>query len=597
MRSPVKLSLCLALVAGLMVAPSFAQDAPPVLPEPPAEKLWDWDENDPRIGLKAGLHDAGEAAKGVTLLANMPKPVGFRDEVLTGGSVTNSDLAFQGDYAYIGNYRGFNIYDVSDPSNPSLKTSVICPGGQGDISVYKNLLFMSVQETRGRLDCGTQGVEEVVSAERFRGVRIFDISDVASPTQVGAVQTCRGSHTHTVVSDPNDDENVYVYVQGTNDVRPKEELAGCSTTRDPNEDANTSYFRIEIIKVPLAAPETAEIVNMPRIFEQDGNIGGLWQGGDHGAGTQESRLTNQCHDITAYPAIGLAAGACAGNGILLDITDPANPVRIEQVVDPNFAYWHSATFNNDGTTVIFTDEWGGGGQARCTENDPHTWGANAIFDLEDGHLTLRGYYKLPVPQTTLENCVAHNGSIIPVPGRDIKAQAWYQGGMSIFDFTDPDNAFEIGFFDRGPISDTAMVSGGYWSTYWHNGQLYGAEMARGFDIFELIPSEHLTANEIGAAKLMSMKDFNAQEQPRLEWPAVPVVAKAYLDQLVRADAISAGYAATVSLALDEGRMDELGHAASALEGAALRSLANGDSRQADKVRVRLAKVLREIASE
>lgn len=575
--------------------PVMAQDAPPSLPEPPKEKLWEWDEDDPRIGLKAGLHDAGEASKGVRLLANMPKPEGFRDAQLTGGSVSNTDLAFQGDMAFVGNYRGFNIYDVSDPANPSLKTSVVCPGGQGDISVYQNLLFMSVQETRGRLDCGTQGVEAPVSDERFRGVRIFDISDVSTPTQVGAVQTCRGSHTHTVVSDPNDSENVYVYVQGTSRVRPAEELPGCSAAQDPEEDPNTSYFRIEVIKVPLAAPEMSEIVNMPRIFEQDGNIGGLWQGGDHGAGTQRSRRTNQCHDITAYPAVGLAAGACSGNGILLDITDPANPVRIEQVVDPNFAYWHSATFNNDGTTVIFTDEWGGGGQPRCTDEDPPTWGANAIFDLVHGKLKLRGYYKLPVPQTRTENCVAHNGSIIPVPGRDIKAQAWYQGGMSIFDFTDPENAYEIAFFDRGPVSDTTLVSGGYWSTYWHNGKLYGAEIARGFDIFELEPSEHLTTNEIEAAAMVSMRDFNAQEQPKLDWPAVPVVARAYLDQLVRADAISGDWVSRVDAALDSGESADLNEAANALEMAALGSLASGQSRHEDQVRVRLAKVLRQMS--
>jgi hypothetical protein len=586
------LSLILMLA---VAAPVMAQDNPPTLPEPPKEKLWDWDENDPRIGLHAGLHDAGEASKGVTLLANMPKPEGFRDAQRTGGSVSNTDLAFQNGMAFVGNYRGFNIYDVSDPKNPELKTSVVCPGGQGDISVYGDLLFMSVQETRGRLDCGTQGVEAPVSDERFRGVRIFNISDVDSPTQVAAVQTCRGSHTHTVVSDPNDADNVYVYVQGTSRVRPAEELAGCSAVQDPDEDPNTSYFRIEVIKVPVAAPEMSEIVNMPRIFEQDGNLGGLWQGGDHGAGTQRSRRTNQCHDITAYPAVGLAAGACSGNGILLDIRDPANPVRIEQVVDPNFAYWHSATFNNDGTTVIFTDEWGGGGQPRCTSEDPPTWGANAIFDLVDGKLKLRGYYKLPVPQTDKENCVAHNGSIIPVPGRDIKAQAWYQGGMSIFDFTDPENAYEIGFFDRGPVSDTTLVSGGYWSTYWHNGQLFGAEIARGFDIFELEPSEHLSVNEIAAAKLVSMRDFNAQEQPMVVWPAVPVVARAYMDQLVRAKAISGDWVSRVNTALDTNQSDELAAAAYTLEMAALSSLASGQSRNADKIRVRLAKVLREMS--
>ena len=585
-------TLSLVLIGGLIVLPASAQDAPPNLPEPPEERLWEWDENDPRIGLKAGLHDAGEAARGVALLANLPKPEGFEDAQLTGGSVSNTDLAFQGDYAYVGNYRGFNIYDVSDPANPVLRTSVICPGGQGDVSVYGDLLFMSVQETRARLDCGTQGVEGAVSPERFRGVRIFDISNLDAPAQVAAVQTCRGSHTHTVVSDPNDAENVYVYVQGTSRVRPPEELPGCSDATDPNEDPNTSYFRIEVIKVPLANPAASEVVSMPRIFERDGNIAGLWEGGDHGPGTQRARQTDQCHDITAYPAIGLAAGACEGNGILLDISDPANPVRIEQVVDPNFAYWHSATFNNDGTTVIFTDEWGGGGAPRCMGTDPPTWGANAIFDLVDGKLKLRGYYKLPVPQTDKENCVAHNGSIIPVPGRDIKAQAWYQGGLSIFDFTDPENPYEIAFFDRGPVSDTTLVSGGYWSTYWHNGQIYGAEIARGFDIFELLPSEHLTENEIAAAKLVSMRDFNAQEQPFVEWPAVPVVAKAYVDQLARAGGLDGQRADRLYQAVDSGDAAALERVATAMEQQALQSLASGKSTHADEIRVKLAQTLR-----
>ncbi len=587
----------LAFVVLLLLWPTAtatAQDVQPNLPEIPDPPAWEWDENDPRIGLKAGLDDAGEAARNVVLLAHVPKPEGFSDS--SGGRVSNTDLAFSGNMAFVGNYHGINIYDITDPSNPILKTSMVCPGGQGDVSVYGDLMFMSVQETRARLDCGTQGIEDVVSAERLRGVRIFDISDPLTPTQVAAVQTCRGSHTHTVVPDPGDPDNVYIYVQGTSRVRPSEELPGCSDIRDPEEDPNTSYFRIEVIKVPIASPADSRIVSMPRIFETDGNIAGLWAGGGHGDGTQRTSETNRCHDITVFPEIGLAAGACSGNGILLDISDPANPVRIDQVTDPNFAYWHSATFNNDGTAVIFTDEWGGGGQPRCMGTDLPTWGANAIFELKDKKLKLQGYYKLPVPQTDKENCVAHNGSIIPIPGRDIKAQAWYQGGMSIFDFTDPANAFEIAFFDRGPVSDSVLVSGGYWSTYWHNGAIYGAEIARGFDIFELIPSEFLSENEIEAAKLVSYGDFNAQNQPRIEWPAVPVVARAYLDQLVRAEAVSENWAQGVSDALAADGSAGLVDAAGLLEAAALESVAGGASGQTDRIRVRLARTLREIAN-
>jgi hypothetical protein len=377
-----------------------------------------------------------------------------------------------------------------------------------------------------------------VSAERFRGVRIFDISNLDHPRQVGAVQTCRGSHTHTLVTDPHDAANVYIYVSGTNQVRPGSELAGCSD-RTPEEDPNTSLFRIEVIQVPVAAPHEARIVNAPRIFaDATGNIGGLWRGGDHGEGTQETSETDQCHDITVYTELGLAAGACSGNGILLDIRDPANPKRIDEVSDPNFAYWHSATFNNDGTSLLFTDEWGGGGAPRCRETDRPEWGANALFTLSGNDMQPVGYYKLPAPQTKEENCVAHNGSLIPVPGRDIMAQAWYQGGLSLFDFTDPAHPVEIAYFDRGPADGTKMILGGYWSTYWYNGFIYGSEIVRGLDVFELTPSEYLSQNEIDAARLVKFDHFNVQNQQRLVWPASVVVARAYLDQLVRGNGIS-----------------------------------------------------------
>ena len=510
---------------------------------------------DARVGLAPGLHDAEEAISNLELISTTAKGPGFSPDLETEtpytGGYTNSDLAFKDNYSIVGNYQGFQVYNVEDPNNPTLQVSLVCPGGQGDVSVYGDLLFMSVQERRARLDCGTQGVADSISSERFRGVRIFDISDIRNPEQIAAVQTCRGSHTHTVVNDPQDDQNVYVYVSGTSSVRPSEELAGCSGL-SPEEDPNTSYFRIEVIQVPLANPETARVVNAPRLFmdQESGDISGLHQGGDFGPGTQSSRQTNQCHDITVYPELGLAAGACSGNGILLDITDVVNPVRIDEVTDPGFAYWHSATFSNDGSKVIFTDEWGGGGAPRCRDTDPLEWGADAIFEVVGRKLLFAGYYKLTAPQTELENCVAHNGSIIPVPGRDIKVQAWYQGGLSVFDFTDPANAVEIAYFDRGPVYSEEMVSGGYWSTYWYNGHIYGAEIARGFDVFKLVPSEHLTQNEIDAAGLIRMDEFNAQLQPKIEWPTDVVVARAYLDQLMRSNSIRADRAVAVSTALD-----------------------------------------------
>jgi hypothetical protein len=418
--------------------------------------------DDPRVGLRAGLTDAGVAAHHMELLASTPRPSAFVDPTSVGNlQFANSDIAFRGDLAFLGSFHGFNIYDISNPASPRLRVSYPCPGGQGDLSVFGDLLFMSVEETRGRIDCGPQGTEGSVDPERFRGVRIFDISDVDAPRQIAAVQTCRGSHTHTLVTDPRDPSNLYVYVSGTSVARAGEELAGCSPDRSP-DDPESSYWSIAVIQVPLNAPQQARVVNEPRVFAdmETGAIAGLWTGGDHGPGTQRTSMTNQCHDITAYPAIGLAAGACAGNGILLDISDPVNPVRIDEVADPNFAYWHSATFNNDGTKVIFTDEWGGGTQPRCRAEDSPEWGANAIFDIVDGKMQFASYYKLPAPQTAQENCVAHNGSLVPVPGRDIKVQAWYQGGISVFDFTDSSNPVEIAYFDRGPINADQLRSAG-----------------------------------------------------------------------------------------------------------------------------------------
>ena len=551
---------------------------------------------DPRVGLSGGWQDAGQAIRNMRLVSHSDRPAGFFNPQDMGDfGAINTDMAFRGNIAVIGSYNGFQIWDISNPARPRVRSTHVCPGGQGDVSVYGNLLFMSVEETRGRTDCGGQAPTEPVSADRFRGVRIFDIRNLDRPRQIAAVQTCRGSHTHTLVTDPDDRENLYVYVQGTGQVRAAAELAGCSG-RTPQEDPNTSYFRIEVIRVPLARPQDARIVNAPRIFaDSAGNIAGLWPGGRHGEGTQQTATTNQCHDLTAYPEIGLAAGACAGNGILLDIRDAANPVRVDEVMDPNFAYWHSATFNNAGTTVLYTDEWGGGTQPRCRESDKPEWGADAIFTLTGRELRHAGYYKLPAPQTAQENCVAHNGSLVPVPGRDIMVQAWYQGGISVFDFTDPAHPVEIAFFDRGPMNASQAVLGGFWSAYWYNGHVYGSEIGRGLDVFTLTPSEQLTQNEIDAANLVRMPTLNAQLQTRVTWPAHFSVAKAYVDQLAR----GGGLAGTRTVRL----MREI-EAAERMRGAARRTALTriateleGDAvptRDAARVRA-LAGVLRELA--
>jgi len=572
---------------------------------------------DPRNGLKGGLHDAGEASNGLLRIATLPKPPGFapgdpntgpaepptEEQGVAGGGggrrpniqygSTNSDLAFSGNHLFVGNYNGINFYDIDDPGKVKLRTSLLCPGGQGDVSVFGHLLFMSAEAMNGRIDCGSQGIPLPAgykppppeppapnapagtrarrpppppSPERFRGVRIFDISDLAHPKQVATVQSCRGSHTHTLVIDPKDKENVYIYISGTGPVRQADELAACSGG-DPEKNPETALFRIDIIKVPLAHPEQAKIVNSPRIFsdEKTGALNGLWKGGTHGEGTQTTSVTDKCHDITVYSALGLAAGACSGNGILLDIRDPKNPKRLDAVSDPNYAFWHSANFSNDGKKVLFTDEWGGGSQPRCRETDPMHWGADAIFTLEKGKLTLASYYKMPAAQTENENCVAHNGSLVPIPGRDVLVQAWYQGGISLVDFTDPAHPFEVAYFDRGPTDSTKKGMGGQWSTYWYNGYIYGAEIARGVDVFKLVPNQFLTQGEIDAANQVHFNELNVQNQPKITWPSNFIVARAYVDQLERSGALPAARISAVTVAMEKGNRSQLQSVAKGLE--------------------------------
>lgn len=556
------------------------------------------DVNDPRAKLTPGVYDAGETALGIKHVLLLKKPDAFQlgsndpdspqvQKILgqIGGSdaaklpkasqlvaaqlaFANSDLAFQGNRLFLGNFYGVNIYDISNPARARLLTSMVCPGGQGDVSVFRNLMFMSVEMPNGRLDCGTEGFPPAppspkpsgpddkptpppAQKERFRGVRIFDISDISKPKQIAAVQTCRGSHTHTLVVDPNDKNNVYIYVSGTSFVRQPEELAGCSDEK-PDKDPNTALFRIEVIKVPLAAPQDAKVVSSPRLFmnTQTGALNGLSNGGTHGKeGMEKPSDSDQCHDITVYSALGLAAGACSGNGILLDIKDPVNPKRLDAVNDPNYAYWHSASFSNDGKKVLFTDEWGGGLAARCRATDPNKWGADAIFHLQDNKLKFASYFKLPAAQSDTENCVAHNGSLIPIPGRDIVVQAWYQGGISVLDFTDAENPVEIAYFDRGPIDPKMLILAGDWSAYWYNGHIYASEIARGLDVFELMPTKHLTQNEIDAANTVHYAELNVQNQQKIEWPRKLIVAKAYLDQLERSQVLPADQIASLRQAI------------------------------------------------
>ena len=537
---PGRRSLGRALAVAVVAAACARTPTPGVAPAPTP---------DPRVGLKAGLYDAGEAIWNLGLLSSTPAPEGF-------AGVTNSDLAFSGKYVIQGNYNGVMIWDMTNPRKPALVKSILCPASQSDVSVYKNLLFVSAEGLSGRTDCGTQGVQDSVSAVRIRGIRIFDVTDMANPKYIGNVQTCRGSHTHTVVEDPKDKENVYIYISGSAGVRSPRELPGCANT-NPDSDPNSSLFRIEVIQVPLARPAEAKVINNARIFE------GLVAPPRHGeiltaedsariaarARTQPARPPRpapmrgggptQCHDITVYPAIGLAGGACGGYGLLLDISDVKNPVRIDAAADSNFAFWHSATFSNDGTKILFTDEWGGGSAPRCRASDKPEWGANAIFTIENRKLKFHSYYKIPAPQTSNENCVAHNGSLIPIPGREVMVQGWYQGGISVFDWSNPDKPVEIAYHDRGPVSDQRLVSGGSWSVYWYNGYIVSSEIARGLDIFEMKPSAFVSQNEIDAARTVVFSELNAQGQPRLVWPPSFALARAYVDQLERNKCLSA----------------------------------------------------------
>jgi hypothetical protein len=606
---------------------------------------------DPRIGLKAGLQDAGQAIWNLKEVSHTPPPAEF-------AGITNSDLAFYGTNVIQGNYNGFQIWDISNPAQPRLRLGTLCPASQSDVSVWKNLLFVSAEAPTARLDCGKDAPRDPVSKERIRGLRIFDISDIDHPKYIANVQTCRGSHTHTVVHDPKDNQNIYVYISGTSGIRPSEELARCN---DNPWDPNNSNFRIEVIKIPLAHPEQAAVVSSPAIFTDPTSGSELAYGVSHGAspadtaanraraefdearaklapaetaadsarcntqveelakqygvtiaagrggrggppgcgaaavaagrgrggrggngppvthedtarvnftnavrdlGPEEAaktkadsttyrtkvnalakqygvaspfapRTLTQCHDITVYPAVGMAGGACAGQGLLLDIRNTANPTRLAAVADSNFSFWHSATFSNDGKMILFSDEWGGGGAAYCRKDDPKNWGADAIFRIENGKMVFQSYYKLPAPQTALENCVAHNGSLIPIPGRTIMVQAWYQGGLSIFEWTDPRHPHEIGFFDRGPNDPNRLMGGGYWSAYWYNGHIIGSEMQRGLDVFELTPSAAISQNEIDAAKSVHFDFLNVQDQPKLVWPATFALSGSYVDQLDR----------------------------------------------------------------
>ncbi len=568
--------------------------------------------NDPRNNLKPGLTDAGVAIQGMRLISSAPKPPAF--DSIRGLTFTNSDLAFKGNLVYQGNFAGFSIWDVSNPAKPVMVSEVPCITSQGDPSIWGDLLFVSAEGAGNRNDCAKGGVAN--PADHMAGVRIYDVSNPRAPKLLKNVQTCKGSHTHTLVPHPSDANLMYIYVSGNQGARPDTELAGCKNGPNPADESN-SLFRLDVIKVDRRNPQAAEVVTGARVFTGLGPAparGGRARAPRAISGADSAEMAQymnsgprNCHDVTAYPAMGLLAGACASYGLLVDISNPERPRRLDAVADTMFSLWHTAVFSNDGKKVVFTDEWGGGTSPNCQSMHPLEMGGNTTLVIgADRKFTQHAYFKIPTAQGAQENCVSHNGSLIPVPGRDIMVQGWYQGGVDVIDFTDADKPFEIAFFDRGPVdappADGAPNSrqrgtiAGSWGAYWHNGLIYSSEMARGLDVLEILPSEHLSANEIAAAKLVMFDEFNPQSQPRITWPAAFPVVRSYLDQLVRGNGLAAARTTAIGQALDAAERQSGAARKSALT--ALAGQVDADAAgAADASRVRaMASAIRDLAN-
>lgn len=536
---------------------------------------------DPRATLKPGRYDAGVAEKNMRLISTVAKPAQF--DTARGLTFINSDLAFRGNYVYQANFAGFTIWDIKDPAKPVMTAAVRCITSQGDPTIYGNLLFLSAEGPGNRNDCGDGGVQD--PKDHMAGVRIFDVSDPKAPKLVKNVQTCKGSHTHTLVPSPTNKRIIYLYVSGQQAARPETELAGCRNGTNPDDPAN-SLYQLDIIKVDLDHPEKAEVIPGARIFS---GLDGASEcrrycvpvdprrqaaRGARAAAAPEGEAMpdgpRNCHDVTAYPEVGLLAASCSTHSILVDIKNPEKPFRISALADTNnYQGRHTAAFSNDGKKLIQTDEWGGGTGPMCQASSMIELGGNTVISLDGTKKqTQRAYFKLPSAQAAEENCVSHNGGIIPVPGRDLYVQGWYQGGVSIMDFTNADSAYEVGYFDRGSIDPPGPVDmpkaaaaaatnqrgggrtiGGSWGAYYWNGLVFSSELDRGMDIMELTPSAELTANEIAAAKLVTFTEYNPQSQPKMVWPAAFVVVRSYLDQLVRGQGLAAARTSAIDAAL------------------------------------------------
>lgn len=538
---------------------------------------------DPRSNLKPGRFDAGIAISNMKQVSFTKKPAPF--DTARGLTFINSDLAFGTHFVYQANFAGFTIWDITDPAKPVMASATRCITSQGDPTIYGHLLFLSAEGAGNRNDCGDGGVQD--PKDHMAGVRIYDVSDPKAPKLIRNVQTCKGSHTHTLVPSPKDPRTIYLYVSGQQAARPDSELAGCKNGTDPADPSN-SLFQLDIIRVPLDRPEQAEVIPGARIFT------GLDAGGEckqfcapveprrqaAAGGTRPApdpampTGPRNCHDVTAYPAMNLLAASCSTYSIVVDISNPEKPFRLDALTDTNnFQGRHTAAFSNDGKKLIQTDEWGGGTGPMCQASSMIELGGNTVITLDaKKKQTQRAYFKLPSAQAAEENCVSHNGGIIPVPGRDLYVQGWYQGGVDIMDFTNPDSTFEIGYFDRGSINPPKLIDGpqpppgtpevrgggntigGSWGAYYWNGLIFSSELDRGMDILELTPSAQLSANEIAAAKLVRFTDYNPQSQPKMTWPPAFVVVRSYLDQLVRSSGLASARTAAISSALDMAEM-------------------------------------------
>ena len=577
---------------------------------------------DPRSNLKTGRLDAGTAASNMRLVSFSRKPAQF--DTARGLTFINSDLAFGTHYVYQGNFAGFTVWDMSNPEKPVIASVVDCITSQGDPSIVGNLLFLSAEGAGNRNDCGKGGVHD--PRDHMAGVRIYDVSNPRAPRLIKNVQTCKGSHTHTVIPSPTDARIVYLYVSGQQAARPATELAGCNNGTDPADPAN-SLYQLDIIKVPLAHPEQAAVIPGARIFtgldkspdcitfcappevrRSAGGAGGV-AAAPSPAGAPLNTGPRNCHDVTAYPAMHLLAAACSSHAIMVDISNPEKPVRLSTLTDTNnFQGRHTAGFSNDGRKTLWTDEWGGGTGPMCQAGSIMELGGNTIVvaSADNRKLTQHAYFKLPTAQSAQENCVSHNGGLIPVPGRDLYVQGWYQGGVDVMDFTDADHPVEIAYFDRGSIdapSDTSKASersrytiGGSWGAYYWNGMIYSSELDRGLDVYELTPSAQLSANEIAAANMVRLAEYNPQSQPKIVWPAAFPVVRSYLDQLVRNDGLAADHTTAVSAALNTAEAKS-----GAARSAALSALAKqvdgfaGGARDAARVRM-MSSAIRQLAA-